>query len=107
VDIHGPGTYAFGGEIAGPVTVEVDFGGRAFTTFQPATLDFDGIARWNGIDRIFLPQSSENPPFTVTSASGFNYALAAPVPEPAPLVLLVAGLAAAFCRRLRRRHATR
>ena len=49
--------------------------------------DVESSIRWNGISQAFI--GSAEVPFTIASASGFNWALAAPIPEP-PIVALLA-----------------
>ena len=90
----GPGTYEFGGSLSVyPVSISISLLGTT-SDFPTSGNPFFGSLRWNGITGIALPKSREHPRFTVTSASGFNYALAAPpVPEPETLVLILVGLA--------------
>lgn len=98
VVFSGPGTFEFGGLIQGPVEITVALGGRASVAGREASDAFVGSVRWNGITGIGLPGSSENPRFTVTSASGLDYALAAPIPEPQTVLLMLLGMAGIAAR---------
>ena len=57
-----------------------------------AYLDYSQGMTWGGISGVYSSNGAPVSGFTISSASGFNYLYAAPVPEPVGYVLFVVGL---------------
>ncbi len=55
-------------------------------------VDYSHTLSWGGITGVFDASGNAVSNFTVTSASGFEYAAVAPVPEPETYAMLLAGL---------------
>lgn len=61
-------------------------------TWAQAAVDYGHTLRWGGISGVYDSTGALVSSYTATSASGFNYLSAAPVPEPQTYALLLAGL---------------
>lgn len=98
--LHGMATVATGFMM--PVYVQLDASAQTAYNGQGgalATADFDlsHTLRWGGMT-VWLNGVQQNQ-VTLTSASGFNYLQAAPVPEPGTMVLMLAGAVLLLARR--------
>jgi hypothetical protein len=65
---------------------------RSSTGAAHSVSDFADTVRWEGVKSVLIGNNAVSG-YTVTGASGIDWTLAAPVPEPGPAALWLAGLA--------------
>jgi hypothetical protein len=82
--------FMIGGPLQLSLSLLADTGSVGGAPAAPRSSTVDVIVRWGGISAVDVAGTLV--PYTVTSASGTNWALAAPIPEPPIIVLLAIAL---------------